>query len=83
MATNNTTTSKSSQKETKKSSGPSSGRVHPTTTAPKKPTSTQRAPALEPWVRQTVTLKLKEVDMSSDVFCKKMLFDQVSTKWKP
>ncbi|XP_075207910.1 uncharacterized protein LOC142312811 [Anomaloglossus baeobatrachus] len=41
----------------------------------------KQAPTLEPWMRQTVALKLKAVDgrvpdMSSDVFCTKMILDQ-------
>ncbi|XP_075188662.1 uncharacterized protein LOC142273719, partial [Anomaloglossus baeobatrachus] len=44
-------------------------------------TPPEKAPTLEPWMRQTVALKLKAVDgrlpdMSSDVFCKKMILDQ-------
>lgn len=45
----------------------------------------QQAPILEPWMRQTVALKLKEVDgrvpdMTNDVFSKKMLLDQGFSK---
>lgn len=43
------------------------------------------SPPLEPWMRQTVVLKLKEVDgrvpdMSQDVFGKKMVLDQGFSK---
>ncbi|XP_075684310.1 uncharacterized protein LOC142652549 [Rhinoderma darwinii] len=41
----------------------------------------QAAPTVEPWMKQTVALKLKEVDgrvpdMTEEVFCQKMLLDQ-------
>ncbi|XP_071969813.1 uncharacterized protein [Engystomops pustulosus] len=54
----------------------------PTTSRVQKPPrKTQEPPKLPPYMRDTVALKLKEVDgrvpdMSKDVFCKKMLLDQ-------
>ncbi|XP_075044595.1 uncharacterized protein LOC142104045 [Mixophyes fleayi] len=45
----------------------------------------QRTPTLEPWMRQTIVLKLKEVDgrvpdMTAETFGKKMILDQGFSK---
>ncbi|XP_075062102.1 uncharacterized protein LOC142150816 [Mixophyes fleayi] len=52
---------------------------------PAQPGHPQKTPTLEPWMRQTMVLKLKEVegrvpDMTAETFCKKMILDQGFSK---